>query len=152
MHRRCWILGRTPAAELSSPGALPARSGCAGSATSKGVWVEGYQPYWHVDVRCRSEPHEPDATYGTKDEWALGYTNWMLCVKRLARAFAFLTEHRGAVTSVAAGLAIPAVAVDDLRRLLQVHHDACAGIPGREEFHALCAEVDDALLAPARTD
>jgi predicted nucleotidyltransferase len=116
------------------------------------LWFDGYPPYWHVDVRCRSDDHCEDAAYGTKDDWATGYTHWMLCAKRVARAFAFVGEHRAAVTGAPAALTIPAVVVDELRALLQVHHDACAGIPGRGEFYALCREVDGAVLTPARTD
>ena len=76
----------------------------------------------------------------------------MLSVKRLVRAFAFVAEHQAAVTGEPVLVRIPAIVVDRLRRLLQHHHATTVGIAGRDDFYALCVEIDAALLAPTRDD
>ena len=114
------------------------------------VWFEGHPPWWHVDVRCRSAVHVPAPAAVAADAWADGYTHWMLAVKRLARAFGFLEEHRRAVTAAAGGgPLLPAPVVADLRALLAAHHAAApAGDERRERFHQLCLEVDAELMRP----
>ena len=111
-----------------------------------GVWFEDQPPFWHLDVRCRANRQVRDDELLEGDAWTVGFTTWMLSVKRLVRAFGFLGAYRGSIGAPPTDPPIPFPVVEDLRALLRHHADRTTAIPGQERFVALCRRVDTELL------
>lgn len=111
-----------------------------------GVWFEDQPPFWHLDVRCRATRRVRDDDLLDGDAWTVGFTNWMLSVKRIVRAFAFLGAYRDSIGAAPTHPPIPRPVVEDLRALLRQHADQTSAIPGQERFAALCRRVDTELL------
>ena len=135
--------------------AAPVAVSCATSLGPIGyvahVYFEGFSPWTHVDVRCESALHEEDReAFDARHQWSLGYRHWLLAVKRLARAYAFLGEARGDITGDAIASGIPSATANELRALLDLHHSNARHADGAHALHAICSEVAERLetLAP----
>lgn len=109
------------------------------------AWFEGYPPYWHADIRCRTSRHVYDVDLVEGDRWSEPFTLWMVAVKRLTRSFEFLAWYRRSCGQQARQ-GLPAEVVVELRQLLSNEADATAHISASKCFHSLCLEVDEALL------
>jgi predicted nucleotidyltransferase len=105
------------------------------------VYFDGFSPWMHVDVRCESPTHEEDPAFDSRHQWSLGYRHWLLAVKRLARAYAFLGEARHDITGAAVLPGIPLATANELRRLLEAHHSKARPVDGADALYAICSDV-----------